>query len=112
MRHNPQFLISLIALLLMGALSCMPLTQQGATVRVIVGDPANECTEVGTVTGIGMGQGAQSDNWAKNDLRDSAASKGATHVRIEGKRENALGDTEISGVAFRCPEPAPPAQLN
>ena len=102
----------LTALLLATSLGCASLSQQGARVRIIVGDPANNCTEVGTVTGLGMGKGTQSDEWARNDLRDQAAKKGATHVRIEGKSEGALGETELSGVAFRCPEAAPPAEIN
>ena len=85
-------------LLLVFVLGCMSLTPQGARVRVIMGDPDNECVEVGTVQGLGMGTGAQSDEWAKNDLRDRAASKGATHVRLEGKTETSLGDTQVSGI--------------
>jgi hypothetical protein len=102
----------LILLVVASGVGCMSLTKKGATVRVITGDPANECTEVGTVRGYGLGTDPQGYEYAKNDLRESAAEKGATHVRIENQGRSAIGDTEISGTAYRCPNPAPPAEID
>lgn len=108
-----QYFFQLLALPLVftSSVGCMSLTKEGATVRVITGDPANDCTEIGTLKGYGLGREANGREWATNDLRDSAARKGATHLRIEGESTSATGDTELTAIAFRCPDSAPPATL-
>jgi hypothetical protein len=104
-------LLPLTLLAVVGTVGCMSLTKEGAKVRVITGDPANDCTEMGTVNGFGLGT-TNGYEYAQNALRDEAGRKGATHVRIENKSTTSTGDTEVTGIAFRCPEAAPPAEIH
>jgi hypothetical protein len=77
---------------------------------VIVGDPDTECVEVGAVDGISMSESDLGYESAKNDLREQAAGKGATHVRIEREKKSNVGGYELQGTAFRCPNAPPPAE--
>ena len=113
MPHRPLVAIALSSFIVFIMSGCFTaLSSGGARVRVIVGDPPNECVEVGQVDGVGAMEGHTGYESAKNDLREQAYRKHATHVRIEKDHKNNLGGTTVVGTAYRCPEPAPPAEID
>jgi hypothetical protein len=79
------------------------LTEAGAGVKVIVGDPAASCVEVGSVSSYKIGPNFQEH--LKNDLRNDAAAKGGNYLRIE----TLTSDGNASGTAYKCPAAGVPA---
>jgi Domain of unknown function (DUF4156)/Short C-terminal domain len=81
------------------------LTGAGQQVRIGKQDPADGCTELGTVYGSSTGGGYASTEdkmtSAENELRNRAAEKGANYVVMDAIGSGLPGMT-ISGRAFRC----------
>lgn len=75
------------------------LTQAGAQVQLMKGDPPPTCKEVGSVSGYTIGPDYQERN--KNKLRNEAAAKNANYVRLEQNDS----DGNASGTAYKCSEP-------
>ena len=73
------------------------LTQAGAQVQLMKGDPPPTCKEVGSVSGYTIGPDYQEKN--KNKLRNEAAAKNGNFVRLEQNDS----DGNAAGTAYRCP---------
>jgi hypothetical protein len=92
---------SLAFVVLGGALTACgggALTQAGAQVRLLKGDPPPTCKEVGGVSGYTIGPDYQERN--KNKLRNAAAEKKGNVVRLEQNDS----DGNAAGTAYRCPD--------
>ena len=74
------------------------LTQAGAQVQLMKGDPPQGCKEIGGVSGYTIGPDYQEKN--KNKLRNEAATKNGNYVRLEQNDS----DGNAAGTAYRCPE--------
>lgn len=75
------------------------LSQAGAQVKLMKGDPPPTCTEAGSVSGYSIGPDYQEHN--KNKLRNEAAEKHhANYVRLEQNDS----DGNAAGTAYRCPD--------
>jgi hypothetical protein len=90
--------------LVVGSAACGgALSQAGAGVKVMTGDPPPSCTEVGSVSSYSVGPNFQEH--LKNNMRNDAAAKGGNYLRIEQLASNG----NASGTAFHCPDqPAAP----
>jgi hypothetical protein len=73
------------------------LTQAGAQVQLMKGDPAPTCKEIGNVSGYTIGPDYQEKN--KNKLRNEAAEKNGNYVRLEQNDS----DGNAAGTVYRCP---------
>ncbi len=73
------------------------LTEAGARVKLMTAAPPAGCTEVAGVSGDSIGPDYQGRN--KNKLRNQAAEKEATYVRLEQNHNNG----NAAGTAFVAP---------
>ncbi len=66
-----------------------------------------QCTRLGRATGVSTGGlGTTHDMreiWAKRDLKNSAETRGATHVEIVSEDDSEQDGMTLAGVAYRCP---------
>jgi len=73
------------------------LTAGGKAVPTYLADPPANCVEVGFI------EFADSrETWARNHVRNEAATRGANYLRMESTRV-AGNLVTVSGTAFRCP---------
>jgi hypothetical protein len=85
-----------------------PLTPAGQSVRLGQSDAPPGCKEIGTVSGNGMSMSYEEQaTRAKNDMRNTAAERGANFVRLEGLTNDPQGGSmTATGTAYACPAPA------
>jgi hypothetical protein len=97
--------VFVVFVVIAGAACGGTLTQAGASVRVITGDPPESCKEVGGATAYAVGPSFQEH--VKIKLRNTAADMGGNTLRLETLSSNGNG----SGTVYRCPvaEAAPTA---
>jgi hypothetical protein len=110
--------------LILAVLGCgtTTLSARGRQVAVLDAKPGAECAVLGDVAGSadpffgGLKPAEQLVDAARNDARNEAARAGATHVRFTGGPDQWPSGTfggghavAVSGVAYRCPNPAAPA---
>ena len=90
-----------------------PSLNQGSKVSINIGEISKECAALGTVSGKGGGAfgGTISDEdlqtYAMNDMRNKAASMGATHVIPHGGGLSggvwSSTTGSVTGTAYKCP---------
>jgi hypothetical protein len=96
--------VTLIAVVVLSAgVGCAPvaLTPGGARVKLMKADPPAGCEDIGSVTGQGFGG---DDEDAKIAMRNAAANRGATYVRLDSVKTSKSGPAQYGGTAFRCPD--------
>jgi len=110
-----------IAVFVAGLLACggpaatTPISAAGKRVKVLKGDPAGSCEELGPVSvthGNGCGGFGEAGTYdgAYALLKNEAGARGANYVRIDATRRP-YGDGQcfhneftIEGMAYNCPE--------
>jgi hypothetical protein len=111
-------------LLVLAALGCgtTGLSARGRQVAVLDVKPGAECAVLGDVAGSadpffgGLKSAQELVESARNDVRNEAAHRGATHVRFTGGPDRWPSGTfgggqgvTVSAVAYRCASPQDPA---
>ena len=84
------------------------LTQQGANVKEADEKMVEQCTFLGSVTGISMAGNTQTQAMerARNSAKNQVAVLGATHVVLQDMTP-ARGSYTISGRAYKCSSALP-----
>jgi hypothetical protein len=102
--NRTTYLLAALVTSASAACTAIELTEAGRQVRVGKADPADGCSEIGTVYGSGSGFGTSSEETmtsAQNELRNRAAAQGANYVVMDVLGSDRHG-MSISGRAFRC----------
>lgn len=81
------------------------LSANGKNVEIIQGTPNLNCSKLATQEAIsGEGVGA-----ALNMLKNWAATKEASHLKIDNSSVDDAANTHLVGTAFKCPKIVPPS---
>lgn len=88
----------IIILFAISSCSSQPVIQTGNDIEVGRKIPMGSCEKIGLLRGTTMtSMGTKED--ALSDLKESAASKGATYIKVEQFSETG---TSVTGMAYTC----------
>ena len=88
----------IILILTISACSSQPIIQTGNDIEVGRKIPMGSCEEIGLLRGTTM-TSMETKEDALSDLKETAASKGATYIKVEQFSETG---TSVTGIAYTC----------